>query len=327
MIKIEGNKVKFIFKGNAKSVCLAGDFNGWRREKMPQISEETWVLEKSFPMNARFDYKFIADGEELLDADNPLRNEGGFGFSSELRMPHFHYPKAIRFFNNIPHGEIRKYTINDSIYFKYKRDVYVYIPYGAHGKMPALFFQDGLEYILFGAAKNTLDFLIHKGAIPKTVAVFVDIRKERRLKEYSAFSRYAEFLEKLVVPFVSRKTKISFSEKFAVGTSLGGFAAIDTLLKFPEIFSGAISQSGMLMFDDNQNFAALKGKKIYMDYGKYETHTDESVDIPYRNKFFAKRFKNAGANVFLKEWNDGHSWGNWRAHLPAALKSIFGREK
>ncbi len=327
MIKIEKNKIRFIYKGAAESVFLIGGFNSWRKERLSQDSETEWVLEKTFPQNARFDYKFIVDGKEIIDADNPLKNEGGFGFNSEIQMPLFHYPKATKFFRNIIHGEIRKCTIKDSLYFKYPRDIYIYIPYKPKSNMPVIFFQDGLEYILFGAAKNTLDYLIYKKEIPKLTAVFLDIRKDSRIKEYSSYSRYSEFLAELVIPFIEKKSGLKLGKKYAAGASLGGFVAVDALMKYPKIFAGALSQSGALLFPEDSSFESLEGKRIYMDTGRYETDTDISMDIFYTNKFFAKQFKKVGANVTFKKWNDGHSWGNWRAHLPFALKSLFEDQK
>jgi enterochelin esterase-like enzyme len=326
MISIIGkNKVQFIYKGNAENVFLAGDINSWRRERMLQINENEWLIEKELPCNTRSDYKFVVDGEEVIDADNPLKSEGGFGFNSELIMPCFHYPTAVNFHRNIPHGEIKKFTINDSIYFRYKRDMYLYLPHRPVNNMPVIVFQDGLEYILFGSAKNTLDYLIYKKEIPKVAAIFIDIRKENRIKEYSSHSKYSEFLSKLILPYIEKKSGMKFSEKYAAGVSLGGFIAIDALVKYPDIFSGAISQSGALLFPEDMDFTPLKGKLLYIDAGRFETHMDISMDTFYTNKFFEKKFKKAGANVIFKKWNDGHSWGNWKAHLPVALKSLFRR--
>ncbi len=324
MIEIEKDKARFIYKGSMENVFLTGDFNNWHKERMIQISENDWMLEKTFPQNARFDYKFIADGNEVLDTNNPFRSEGGFGFSSELRMPRFHYPASTKFYKDIPHGEIRKCMINDSLYFKYKRDFYLYLPYKTENRLPVIVFQDGLEYILFGAAKNTLDYLIYKKEIPKIAAIFIDIRKENRMKEYSAHSKYSEFLAELAIPYMEKRSGIKFSEKYAAGASLGGFVSIDALIKYPNIFNGALSQSGALLFPEDASFIPLKKKRLYLDTGKYETHTDISMNISYTNAFFARKFKKAGADVIFKKWNDGHSWGNWKAHLPIALKSLFG---
>ncbi len=327
MVEIKGNKAVFVYRGEAESVFLIGGFNNWRPERMFAKSEDLWTLTKEFPLNARFDYKFIADGKELLDPENPFRSEGGFGFNSELRMPRFHYPLAIRFHKNIKHGKIIKYSLSDKTFFKYRRDIYVYIPPFTSKIKRALVFQDGLEYILFGAAKNTLDYLVSKKTIPPVYGIFVDIRKERRLKEYSDYSRYDEFVANAIIPFCERMLGFKFSEKFLAGSSLGGFVSISSLLKHPDIFSGAISQSGILLFKEDENFTTMKGKKIYLDSGRFETRLDMSMNIAHTNRYFAKKLRKVGADVIFKMWNDGHSWGNWKAHLPTALKSILGGKK
>ena len=327
MIKIKGNKVHFIYKGEAETVCVRGDFNNWQKERMRRKGETEWEIIKTFPLNARFDYKFVVDGEEIIDPDNPFTNEGGFGFNSELRMPNFHYPKAVYFQKNIPHGEIVKTGITDKTYFKYKRDIYIYVPYGNPRTKKAIVFQDGLEYILFGAAKNVLDYLIHKEQIPPLIGIFVDIRKNRRIKEYSAHSKYHEFITEKVLPYIETKRHTKFNEIYIAGASLGGYVSIDTVMKHPDVFAGAISQSGALLFNADMDFSHLSEKKVYMDCGRFETQVDESMDIVFTNKFFAKKFRQSGASVTFKVWNDGHSWGNWKAHLPYALTSIFKEGK
>jgi enterochelin esterase-like enzyme len=323
MVEIKGNSVRFIYKGEAETVCIRGDFNNWQKEKMHKKGANEWEIIKRFPLNARFDYKFVIDNEDVLDTENPFVNEGGFGFNSELRMPNFHYPKAVFFHKNIEHGEMVKAGLTDKTYFKYKRDIYVYIPHHSAHVNRAIVFQDGLEYILFGAAKNTLDYLIYAGKIPPIIGIFVDIRKDRRIKEYSAHSKYHEFLVRQVIPYIESKKHTKFTEIYIAGVSLGGYVSIDTVMKHPDIFNGAISQSGALLFNENDDFANLKGKTIYMDCGKFETQVDESMDIVFTNKFFSKKFKKSGASVALKIWNDGHSWGNWKAHLPQALETLF----
>jgi enterochelin esterase-like enzyme len=327
MIEINGNKVVFTYCGEAENVFLKGDFNNFQPERMIAKREDLWVLEKEFPLNARFDYKFVVDGKEMLDAENPFVSEGGFGFSSELRMPRFHYPIATKYHKSIKHGRIAKYSVSDKIYFRYKRDIYIYIPPFTRKEKIALVFQDGLEYILFGAAKNTLDYLINKGKIPPVYGIFVDIRKDRRLKEYSDCSRYDEFILGRVVPFCEKMLGFSFRKKFTVGVSLGGFVSVAAILKNPSEFAGAVSQSGVLLFKEDEDFSPLKNKKIYMDAGRYETRLDMSMNVVHTNKFFAKLFAKNGADVIVKLWNDGHSWGNWKAHLPFALEKLLGGKR
>ena len=44
---------------------------------------------KHFELNARLDYKFVADGSWILDPENPHKVYGGYGPNSELAMPPF----------------------------------------------------------------------------------------------------------------------------------------------------------------------------------------------------------------------------------------------
>jgi len=59
------NVVRFVFVGEARSVSLVGDFNGWRAEATPLTQaggERAWVV--SLPLaRGRHEYAFIVDGK------------------------------------------------------------------------------------------------------------------------------------------------------------------------------------------------------------------------------------------------------------------------
>ena len=59
------NVVRFVFVGEARSVSLVGDFNGWRAEATPLAQangQSAWVV--SLPLQrGRHEYAFIVDGK------------------------------------------------------------------------------------------------------------------------------------------------------------------------------------------------------------------------------------------------------------------------
>ena len=61
---IHGNNVTFIYAGEAKTVFVAGDYNRWELEDSMKRRKDgdVWQITKQFPENARFDYKYIVDG-------------------------------------------------------------------------------------------------------------------------------------------------------------------------------------------------------------------------------------------------------------------------
>ncbi len=82
-------KVKFTFKPEEdyKFVSLFGSFNGWNRKSLPMTDENNdGVYEIETPIEpGRYEYKFFADGNEILDTENPESVSNGMGnFNSVL---------------------------------------------------------------------------------------------------------------------------------------------------------------------------------------------------------------------------------------------------
>lgn len=68
--------VRFVFVGDARTVSLVGDFNGWRSEATPLVqagSQKAWVV--SLPLApGRYEYAFIVDGKRwVADPYAPTR--------------------------------------------------------------------------------------------------------------------------------------------------------------------------------------------------------------------------------------------------------------
>jgi 1,4-alpha-glucan branching enzyme len=63
--------VKFAIKvpAKAKSVLVAGDFNGWKPVEMKPRKDGTYVADVSVPANI-CQYKFVVDGQWIPDPDH-----------------------------------------------------------------------------------------------------------------------------------------------------------------------------------------------------------------------------------------------------------------
>lgn len=79
---------KFVYrpKKNYNSITLFGNFNQWNRRNLPMKDEDgDGTYEISLPFEAgKYEYKFFADGEELLDPSNPNRIPNGIGGENSL---------------------------------------------------------------------------------------------------------------------------------------------------------------------------------------------------------------------------------------------------
>lgn len=81
-----GQKVTFTLSGNqtAKKVILAGSFNNWNEESMKMSkSGQTWKYTLELPPG-KHHYKFIVDGNWILDPANMLKEKTGGNVNSVL---------------------------------------------------------------------------------------------------------------------------------------------------------------------------------------------------------------------------------------------------
>ncbi|MDM7924827.1 MAG: alpha/beta hydrolase-fold protein [bacterium] len=331
---VRGDTVWFVFRSDsAKSVVLSGDFNLWhpvRDTLRPIPGTGLFVRPERFEPDARLDYKFCVDGRDwILDPLNPNTCTGGFGPNSEIAMPDYASPPEIVCNPLIPHGWL------DSLGFRSpslgnERPVFVYLPPGfpdeARGAFPLLLVTDGGEYITLGSMRNILDNLIHSGAIPRVIAVFVNPLD--RNSEYWANPHYERMLSLELVPWIEARypTVRKPGGRAILGASLGGLTALDTYLSHPDVFGLCVSQSGAFwvdqaaMVDRVRKVGSVSGR-VSLDWGTYEP------EIPELNRSVASLLSERGARVRTAEFHEGHSWGSWRAHVGDALRFVFGESE
>nr|WP_321222549.1 glycogen-binding domain-containing protein [uncultured Psychroserpens sp.] len=84
-----GKYVTFLLKGytNANRVILAGSFNGWNEHdiEMQKADNNYWKLRLPLPAGKHY-YKFIIDGNWILDPDNPIKEYDGKGNINSVFM-------------------------------------------------------------------------------------------------------------------------------------------------------------------------------------------------------------------------------------------------
>jgi iron(III)-enterobactin esterase len=136
----------------------------------------------------------------------------------------------------------------------YTREVTVYIPagYRSGDKAPLLVVQDGSSYA--ARLKPALDNLIAAHRIPPLVAVMIqsgggDAQGSERGLEYDTLSgRYAEFVEREVLPKVEADYGVRFTDdpdgRASMGGSSGAIAAFSMAWFHPEWYHRVLSYSG-----------------------------------------------------------------------------------
>ncbi|MCU7493470.1 MAG: T9SS type A sorting domain-containing protein [Ignavibacteria bacterium] len=331
---IDGSTANFLYRGNAASVSVAGDFNDWNAAKnmMVKLSgTDLYYFTGTFEQNARLDYKLVLNGSSwILDPLNPHQVSGGYGPNSEFAMPGYVQPWEINYKPSVPHGKVEeRTTYSQKASINYQIRIYLppgYSPEDAE-RYPAIYFQDGFDYIGLGSAVNVIDNLLDSGKIKPVIAVFV--QPNNRNDEYAGGKRiqYREFFAYELVPLIDSlyKTIKDPKGRLVLGDSYGG--NISALISFnhPDIFGNCGLHSGAFQPYNYEAAQLISSKplqpvKLFSVWGSYEGLYQ--FWRPFKDSLLQK-----GYALKWGEYPEGHSWGLWRATLDDMLKYFFPKEE
>ena len=327
-----GYAAYFVYRGTSSAVVSAGDFNNWNAnapDRLQQLPGTTfWYLGKNFESTARLDYKLVLNGSTwILDPTHNKTVAGGFGPNSELAMPQYVQPEEIQLRPNIPHGRIETFTLT-SQFLNNSRTVKIYLPpdYDTSTRQPGVIIvHDGLEYLSLAYMDRVLDDLHARKEIATPIAIFIP--PVNRNPEYYQNQRdlFGRFIVEEVLPYVEGRYRVSKSvrQRANLGASAGGHIAYYLMFKYPQIFGGGAGQSSYIS-PELQTLAAAASdtsQKFYLDVGTYDLS-----GFPQMNRNWRTQLSGRGFKVRYAEYYEGHSWGNWRAHVDDALRFLFPPE-
>jgi enterochelin esterase-like enzyme len=335
---IEDSLVTFVYNGIVGlRATVPSDINRWdtKADEMKKLGRtDLYYLTLVMPMDARIDYKFYVDRLWMLDPLNPRTIRGGFGDNSEFSMPLYVRPPEIAEVLIPQRGTLREHDFTSEI-LPSTRKIHVYLPFGSlpdtagqvavPGPFPVIFVQDGGEYITLASMVNVLDNIIRRGRIPPVIAVFID--PVDRNYEYWLNKNYERLLIEEIIPFIRARYDVSTrpDDTAIMGASLGGAISFMIAMNHPEIFGMCGSQSGAFEVDDGA-LLAMAGESpkqlvdFYIDCGKFGDLLDE-------NRKMHAILTAKGYRIKYQEFNEGHSWGNWRAHIDDMLVFFWGRRQ
>ncbi|HEX9655682.1 MAG TPA: alpha/beta hydrolase-fold protein [Bacteroidota bacterium] len=318
----------FYYRGAAANVSVPGDANSWNPNAflMSRIPPtDFWYYSDTFEPDARLDYKYVLNGSTwILDPRNPRTVSGGFGPNSEIQMPAYLPAPEISFYPGIPHGSLSD-TVMYSPSLGNSRTIRVYTPpfYSASlDSFPVVVVHDGLEYVSLASANNVLDYLSQEQRIVPVIAIFVPA--VNRTEEYagSQQNQFTSFIINELMPVIDQRyrTRRDPTQRALLGASNGGNISLWIGYTHPEHFGNIAAQSSNIQTSISSGFqsSSLLPLKLYLDLGTY--------DIPQliplvRN--FVPILQNKGYPFRYIEYHEGHSWGNWRAHIDNALEFFF----
>jgi enterochelin esterase-like enzyme len=347
---VEDNLATFVYYGRVGlRVTVPSDLNRWdtKAHEMSRVGEtDLYYLTLELPRDARIDYKFYVDTVWMMDPLNPNSVSGGFGPNSELSMPDYEFPAEIVPNDSIPQGAIEVHHFESKI-MNNSRNIHVYLPASYRplgsktidaidgggqaeedwtfaGTYHTIFVQDGGEYISLGSMVDVLDNLIYAGKIPPVVAVFID--PVDRNFEYWANPDYERMIIEEVLPFVREKYDVADEPgKTAVmGASLGGAISLFICANHPDLFGLCGSQSGAFDIDGGMLFDKME--KMPRQPVKFYLDTGVIGDLDSENRRMRDILEMKDYTFMYREFNEGHSWGNWRAHIDDMLVFFWGKE-
>lgn len=329
---IEDTRVTFVYRGRGKRVEVVGDFTGWRPRGHTLREAEgigARYYTHSFATSARVEYKFMVDGEWVLDPLNPHRvNNGVGGLNSFVAMPEYR-PTPFAAESPTARGTLQKMEMPRGGGNNSPRKISVYLPHDydeSERRYPVLYLQDGTEYITRGSAVQIADHLIALAKVKPFIIVFVDPLD--RMKDYWANDAFADSVAHELVPFVDARfrTRAERDGRALLGASLGGVISVWTALRHPEVFARVGGQSSAFWIDRERVVAALAKldaahrrenlMRFYFDVGRLESVLDV-------NRRVKTSLTGKGYPVVYRESEAGHNFTTWRDALADAYIALW----
>ena len=182
--------------------------------------------------------------------------------------PEYKDASEMQVLPDVPQGKVYEFTMNSTdskIYpgiakdkpgqvVPYQRQVVVYVPqqYVPGTPAPFLVVQDGLWYR--DSVVKALNNLIYQKRVPTMIAILIhngggdSLGSERGLEYDTVSGVYAEFVEKEVLPRISKDYNITFTKdpdgRATMGGSSGGAAAFSMAWFHPDLYHRVLTYSG-----------------------------------------------------------------------------------
>lgn len=306
----------------AKSVAIAGDLSGWGLPQPMTKQGDGWSISFDLPDDARFEYKFVVDGNWILDPKNPKKNDNGIGGeNSAYEGPQY----VLRTIEGEPKTPLKRTLLKIE-----EREAIVFAP--ARSKnLPILVYGDGQDYELYGKIQNVVQNLVEAKKIRPVVLVLVP--PVDRMNEYGdGWKDYADTLFGRILPVVRKLTGASDRARdlFVGGSSMGGAISLRLAEEFPDKVAGGVhSQSGAFMYrgtaTEEQLCSQAAFKKmapttrLWLCWGAFEGGLTTSNEKATATLTATRR------RFGSKVTNEGHNWTAWRNRMADALVYLLGR--
>ena len=204
-------------------------------------------------------------------------------------------------------------------------------------------FLDGEYYLERVGALAILEKAIASGRIPSMSLVFVPSNgPQSRHEDFICNDQYARFVAEDIPQWARDQLGSIRSEgNLVCGLSLSGLASAHATLKYPIVFSRALSQSGSFWWSDRR-FASLArnhpniGSRHWLSVGDEEilenvshppTGMHQGVSQVTGVQSAVDALRAGGAEVRHHVYHGGHAFDPWRDELNDALQWLVGSKR
>jgi enterochelin esterase family protein len=256
--------------------------------------------------------------------------------------------------NGVPQGKVEQFEWESKIFEGTRRKYSVYIPAQYDPSKPAavMVFQDGHSYENPKGdfrATVVMDNLIHEGAMPVTVGIFIDPGHKGELPpqrgwrpspsnrsfEYDTLSdQYARFLLEEILPEVSKKYPLTNDPEMRAicGQSSGGICAWTVAWEKPDQFRKVISHIGSFVnIRGGHNYEAVIRKtpkkpiRIFLQDGSKDLD-NEHGNWPLANQQMAKSLAFKGYDYKFVYGEGAHNGKHGGSIFPDTLRWLWRKE-
>jgi enterochelin esterase family protein len=299
-------------------------------------------------MSDDFDHSPLAAQLGLMLPGMPVADRGRFARALSVAEPYAPGPDARRR-EGVPAGRVVAHRhAGAGVWPGVERAFQAYVPARHDASRPAnlMVFLDGARYLAADTnAAVVFDNLIHDGAIPPTVAVFVEPGEtgpglpiygghDNRSLEYDAIDgTNARFLVDELLPAALAGLAVTTDPRGRAicGLSSGGHAAFAAAWHRPDAFGNVVSHCGSFVdlrgghaWPSVIRRSPRKPLRVFLQDG------ENDLDIVFGHWFHANRqmaaaLAYAGYEHRFVAGNGGHSLKHGGALLPDTLRWLWGR--
>ncbi len=325
---VDGSRATWVWRG-ARAPQLIGDFNHWNLAapiELRAIAPRVWTASLDFPRDTYIEYTFVRDGEHVVDPFSSQYVPNGLGsYNHFFYMPEAAATTLIRPIKGLPRGTVTRRLLTSDLVAGGKRTVYLFQP-PVTEPCPLLIAFDGEDYLKQVHLPHIIDNLIGLGKMQPVAVAFIENRTSTRVAELANSETMLGFVLKEVLPLARADLNLTAPGDWGLlGASLGGLMAVYSALRFPEIFTRALSQSGSFAMNgrDSLVFDLVRARynpqaKIWLDVGRFESLLEA-------NQRLAEMLRANDYAVAYREYSGAHNFTAWRNEIEHGLLALFGR--